>query len=520
MYPTWQTDLNQLNDRGHSILSLGAATLWAMLERQPLGGAPHVNSELIAILLGADDSDLVSRHVDLPGGVQVILCFLASLTQPSVVNNDIIDKLSAQRPLGTVGDVRVVPTFGSAVEKILAGDVLLFAPGVPGAFSLAAQGTEHRAIEKPLSETTILGPKESFNESLSTNISQIRRRVRDPRLRFETVTKGALSRTEIRLCYIAGLCNDALVNEARRRLREYRPAGVASAEYLTEALMDDPYTLLPTADITERPDVVALALIEGRFGILVDGASSALILPVSFWCFLQAPDDYYQNYIASSFLRILRYGFLFIALLMPALYIAVTTYHAQMLPTALLISVARSRQNIPFPAVVEAFIMELTFEILREAGLHLPQKLSTSLSVVGALVIGQAAVLAGLVSWPVVVIVSITAITNFAIPRWPLALSVRILRFMEMIAAAVFGLPGVLAMTALILTHMLSLRSFGIPYLFPVAPFDAQGLKDVAVRFPHWAPTPRPRLLAPHWRWRGPVSKPHNSLRVPKAGSA
>ncbi len=500
VWDTWRTDLNQLNDRGQAVYSVGLSLVWQTI--QPLSLLPDgsSNGALIELLLG-EGNDLVTRRVALPGGGTATLHYLASLTNPHIVNTDLIGALSQRAGLGDIGDVVPIRTFGEAVQCILEGRVVLFRPD-SGAVGLGAQGAEHRGVGKPVIETVVRGPHEAFNENLATNMSMLRRRIRDPRLVLEPLTIGALSRTDVRLCYIRGLINDGIVNEARRRLRSVSTAHVLDTNYLEEAIQDDPYSIFPTVDFTERPDVVVAGLMEGRFAILADGVSNALIAPITFWAFLQAAEDYYDRYITTTFLRWLRYGFFLVALTMPAIYIAISTYQQWMIPTPLALTIARSRQNIPFPAVVEAFVMEISLEILREAALHLPQKLGTSLSVVGALIIGQAAVASGLVSWPVVVIVSITAIANFAIPRWSMALSVRILRFSEMIAAGVFGLPGILAVTIVILGHMLSLRSFGMPYLYPVAPHDAEALADVAVRAPHWAASRREALLATHWRRR------------------
>lgn len=500
VWTTWKPDLHQLDDKGQAVYSVGLSLLWQVAQKLPLMRDPCGNGEILTLLLG-DGHDLVTRELNLPGGQRLRLYFLASLTNPHLINADLIGALHGRSGPGHIGDMLTLRTFGDAIGSLLEGRAVLLTPD-GGGLGMDVQGSEHRAVQAPQVETVVRGPNESFNEHLPTNVALLRRRIRDPRLVLEPLTIGALSRTDVRLCYIRGLINDGIVNEARRRLRDISTAQVLDTGYLEEAIQDDPYSIFPTVDFTERPDVVVAALMEGRFAILADGTANALIAPVTFWAFLQAAEDYYDRYITATFVRWLRYGFFLIALLMPALFIAITTFQQWILPTPLALTIAKSRQNIPFPALIEAFLMEISFELLREAGLHLPQKLGTSLSVVGALIIGQAAVSAGLVSWPVVVIVSVTAIANFAIPRWAMALSIRLLRFTEMIAAGAFGLPGILAVSGIIVGHMLSLRSFGMPYLFPIAPFNAEALNDVAFRAPHWMPSRRESLLATHWRWR------------------
>ncbi len=503
----------QLSDRLQEIRSRTFSLLWDVVRDRSLTGDVHVDGLLLEVLFDGA-SDLATRQLSFPGGGEGLLLWMSTMTDAETVDEVVFGAISAQRPTGNVAQRVEVATFRQAAGQVLAGRVLVLAPGRP-TYALEARGYRQRAISAPVLESVVRGPHEGFVEDLGTNISLVRRRLVEPRLRVEAFEVGALSHTQVRLLYMEGLTNDALVNEARRRLRSLSTTEALDTSYLEEAIEDDPYSPFSQIDFTERPDVVVASLTEGRFAILCDGTSNALIAPVTFWSFLQAADDYYQRYWVASFLRLLRLLLLFLALLMPALYIAATTFHQQMLPTKILLSIASQRANIAFPAIVEAFLMEVSLEILREAGLHLPQKLNTSISVVGALVIGQASVSAGLVSWPVVVIVSITAIANFALPRWSMALAVRLLRFALMILAAIFGLPGLLIGFALILTHLTSLRSFGVPYLAPVAPLDPQGLEDALVRMPHWVPLPRPRLLAPRWRLR---VRPGHRPRPPAMG--
>jgi len=224
--------------------------------------------------------------------------------------------------------------------------------------------------------------------------------------------------------------------------------------------------------------------VEGRFAILVDGTPFVMIGPITVWQLLQASEDYYERYYISNLIRWLRFGFALIALYLPALYVAVVTFHPDMLPTTLLLSVAAAREAIPFPALVEMLIMEVSFEALREAGIRLPKTVGQAVSILGALVVGQAAVEAGIVSAPVVIIVSLTGIASFTIPRFSLAITIRILRFVMIFAAAAFGLYGLVIATIMLVAHMCNLNSFGVPYLTGLAPFRGRDQQDIFIRAP------------------------------------
>jgi len=286
------------------------------------------------------------------------------------------------------------------------------------------------------------------------------------------------------------------LNEVRNRINKIRIDSILESGYIEELIQDEPYTLFPTIYNTERPDSVSAGLLEGRIAILVDGTPFVLLVPALFIQFFQSPEDYYQRADISSLIRILRYVAFFLALLTPSLFIAITTFHQEMIPPALLISIVAQREGIPFPALIEALIMELTFEILREAGVRMPKAIGTAISIVGALVLGEAAVQAGLVSPAKVIVVSITALASFISPSYNLAMTVRILRFIFMLLAATFGLFGVALGLLTMLLHLCSLRSFGIPYMYPLAPFNLSGQKDTLMRIPIWRMFKRPKLIS------------------------
>lgn len=248
-------------------------------------------------------------------------------------------------------------------------------------------------------------------------------------------------------------------------------------------------------EYTERPDTVTAQLLEGRFAIFVDGTPFALIGPVTMWQMMQASEDYYERFFISNMVRWIRFLFLIMALFLPALYVAVTTYHHDMLPTTLILSIAAARESIPFPALVEALMMEISFEALREAGIRLPKTVGQAVSILGALVIGQAAVQAGIVSAPIVIVVSLTGIASFTIPRFNFAITVRLLRFPIMLMAGMFGLFGIIIATTLVATHLTKLTSFGVPYMSGYSPYNHTDQKDIIVRAPWWKMIKRPSWI-------------------------
>ncbi|GAW92418.1 spore germination protein [Calderihabitans maritimus] len=395
----------------------------------------------------------------------------------------------------SVGEVHEVSGFPGMLEKLLAGDAVLLVDGQAKVLVLGVRGWESRAVEEPETEAVVRGPREGFVETLRTNTSLIRRRIKSPRLKIETIKIGELTKTDVAVIYIEGLVNPQIVEEVHRRLKRIETDGIVDSGYIEEFIEDDPFSPFPQIEHSERPDKVTAALLEGRVVILADGSPFALVVPTVFVQFLQASEDYYERFYLASVVRLGRLVAVNVALLLPSAYVAITTFHQEMLPRTLLISIAAQREGVPFPAFVEALIMELTFEMLREAGIRLPRPVGQAISIVGALVIGEAAVSAGIVSPVMVVVVALTAIANFSIPAFNMAITLRLIRFIMLVLAAAFGFFGIMMGLVVILIHLCNLRSFGIPYLSPIAPFTPRDLKDVLVRPPWWGMFLRPRLI-------------------------
>ncbi|OAB71910.1 spore gernimation protein KA [Paenibacillus crassostreae] len=391
-----------------------------------------------------------------------------------------------------MGNIQIIHSEDQLIHAILSGTVIIAIDGIQYALAITISGGIRRAIEEPSSQTVIRGPKEGFTEELSTNITLLRRRLKTPDLKLESHIIGLHTQTRVTLVYIEGIARPEVIAEVTKRLQAIDTDSILESGYIEEFIQDEPITPFPTMINTERPDTVAGCLLDGQFAVMVDGTPFVLIAPVTFFNFFQSSDDYYQRYDISTFLRMIRMVSFIIALLLPSMYIAVTTFQQEILPTTLLITLASQREGTPFPALMEALIMELIFEVIREAGVRMPRVIGPAISIVGALVIGQAAVEAGLVSGAMVIVVSFTAISNFVIPYFNMASAVRLIRFALMLLAGTLGLFGILAGTIPILVHLVSLKSFGVNYMTPYAPFYKSNMKDLLIRAPWWAMKTRP----------------------------
>ncbi|WP_236035199.1 spore germination protein [Alkalihalobacterium elongatum] len=396
----------------------------------------------------------------------------------------------------TVANIKFADDWDSIIHDLLSGMTILFIDGANRALVGGTVGGEKRSVEEPTSEITIRGPKDGFTETISTNIALIRRRLRSPHLRVEMLQVGTVSQTDVAIVYLEGIANEKIVKEVRDRLNRIEIDEILSSGNIEELIQDHNFTIFPTVFNTERPDIVANTISDGRVTIIVDGTPFVLIVPTSFSQFFKAAEDYYQRYDLSTLIRILRYVAFTLAMLGPSIYIALITFHQDLIPTTLVISLAAQREGIPFPAFIEAFIMEATFEILREAGVRMPRAIGQAVSIVGALVIGQAAVQAGIVSAAMVIVVAGTAIASFTTPAYNLAVAGRILRFVMMVFAATMGLYGIMIGLIMLVAHLSSLRSFGVPYLAPFAPLNLEDQKDGLFRFPLWASRKRPSLIS------------------------
>ncbi|MCM8709510.1 spore germination protein [Clostridium sp. SYSU_GA19001] len=392
--------------------------------------------------------------------------------------------------------MKFVKDYEQLFDYLLYGYTIVFIDGWGQAIAVNSKGAKSRSIEEPTSQTVIRGPKEGFTENLGTNTALIRRKIKNPNLWIESKFIGRQTKTEVAVAYIKGIADDKVVKEVHSRLNKINIDSILESGYIEELIHDEPYSPFPTVFNTERPDTIASGLLEGRIAIFVDGTPFVLLVPALFVQFFHVSEDYYNQFIIGSMTRVLRYFSFFLALLVPSLYVAVTTFHQEMIPATLLINIAAQREGVPLPVALEALIMEITFEILREAGVRMPRAVGPAISIVGALVLGESAVKAGVVSPITVIIVSITAICSFIFPAFNMAISVRILRFIFLLLSATFGLYGIALGLIVMVLHLCSLRSFGVPYLSPMSPFVIQDQKDSILHFPIHKLWSRPKFIS------------------------
>lgn len=483
----------------------------------PITSDLKFNINYIKEMLG-NSSDIVTRDFQAgeAGNINLAIVYTDGLSDKVVIQDFILETLMLEirsinlnsNPIEAsdlyevikmktlpVAEIQEIEDYQKLFFHILSGDTMLLLDGFSKGIAISSRAWADRGVQEPTSQTVVRGPKDGFSETLRTNTSLIRRRIKDPNLWLETKQIGKKTQTDVAIMYLKGVVNEDTVTELQERLNRINIDSILESGYIEELVQDKTFTPFPTVYNTERPDAVAAAILEGRIAILVDNTPFVLIVPALLTHFFQSSEDYYQRADIGTLVRLLRYFAFFLALLTPSAYIAVTTFHQEMLPTQLLISLSAQREGIPFPAIVEAIMMEITFEILREAGVRMPRAVGSAISIVGALVIGQSAVEAGIISATMVIVVSLTAISSFVSPTFNMAIAVRMLRFGFMMLAATFGLFGIILGLIVLVLHLNSLRSFGIPYLAPNAPFILQDQKDNILRMPHWFLKTRPRLI-------------------------
>ena len=397
----------------------------------------------------------------------------------------------------TLSSVTICTKWDELINSLSYGEAVLFLPHGDKALILDVKDFKTRNISEPDSEKILQGPREGFNESLCSNLTLLRRKLRTNDLKLRYRTFGRRTQTRTCICYLDSLVNKKILQELEHRLDQIDIDGVLDSNYLTELIRDSPFSPFRTTGYTERPDVVAAKLLEGRIAILVDGTPSALTLPYLFVENFQSNEDYYMNYFYSSFSRLLRIlGFL-LTVTVPGFYIAIVAFHHEMLPTPLLINIASERQGVPLPAAAEAFILLIVFDILRETGVRMPSNIGQALSIVGALVIGQAAVEAKLVAAPMIIIVGITGITALLVPK--MNAPIIFVRFFILASASIMGLFGMMLAFSTLIIHMLNLDSFGVSQLTPKGKLRFQDIKDKPIRAPMWDMLTRPNQLTDNY---------------------
>jgi len=407
-------------------------------------------------------------------------------------------------------DLTVKETMMDVLDSVLKGDTAVFVDGIGKAMLLSTKKLPTRAVNFPQKEAGLKGPRDSFLENFRLNTALIRRRIKDPKMKLKQGFVGQRSRTLYGLMYMEDLVYPSLLQEIEKKLDSFVIDGIFDCGMLVHLLEEKWYSPFPQVQTTERPDKAASAIMEGRVVLVVDNSSEVIILPTTLNTFFQAADDYYNRFAVGSFARILRYLAAFISVLLPGLYIAITCYYPQVLPANLLLAIAGARNDVTFPIVVEVLLMELLFELLREAGIRLPGQMGNTIGVVGGLIVGQAAVDASLVSTIVVIVVALTAIASFAIPNEDFSSTFRLLKFVMIFLGAVWGLYGIVLGVLVLVIHLATLESFGIPYMMPLVSGsidEDEEFQDFVVRKPIFTMRKRPlytkRSQRNRFWWKG-----------------
>lgn len=447
--------------------------------------------EQIRALFGKT-ADLEERTL-IAGGRTLALFFLDGLTSGGDIAEQVIrplreglregtmEELMAQAEAGAVWCASVSRARGvqAVAEKLLNGFCAVIFPGEPEALCFEVKTGEKRAPSAPESENTVKGAKDAFTETVRTNTSLVRRHLRTAQLRFEQTTVGTRAGTCVTLCYIEGLSDSTRVERMRKRLGEIELAGLLSPAAVEESVTGSRATAFPMLEYTERTDKFCEGLLSGQIGLLVDGLPEGFLAPVCLGRLMQSPEDRAVDYISATCVRVLRYLALAMSLLLPGFYAAMAAHHPEMLPAKLLTAIIESKRDVPFPTVLEVLGLLAAFELLQEAGLHLPQAIGTAVSIIGGLVVGTAAVDAKLVSPAALIVAAAAGICGFALPSRDLSDAVRIWRFVLTALAGAAGLFGLTAGTIALLIHLAQLRSLGEAYL---APFSNVGMGGALVR--------------------------------------
>lgn len=462
-----------------------------------------------------ENTDLVFREISIPGNPprKAQLAFLEGISDKNIINLSILQPLMVlKKETGRTKQNNIIrqiisdslpnnqateaKTFRKIAESLNMGDTAIFIDGCNQAIIMETKGQEHRSIDRPTMEQSVRGGQSSFTEMLRVNTGLIRNQLRTSDLVTEITRLGVRSQSVIAILYLKSIINPDLVSEVKRRITNIDVDAIPDIGTLQHFIEDHPTLPLPQALSTERPDRVAAALTEGRLAILLDGSPFALILPVSFFTFFHTAEDFSFSWIAASFTRILRFFSSLLTTILPATYIAISYFHQEALPTDLVLAIGSAREKVPFPAFLEIALMEVAFELVREGGIRVPGMLGSTIGIVGAIILGQAAVAANVVSPITVVIIAITGLASFAIPDYSMAFAVRLARFGFEILAAILGLVGISGGLLLATVVLCSMKSLGVPFLAPIGPKTTGGY-DIVLRGPVFSQELRPDELSP-----------------------
>jgi spore germination protein KA len=460
---------------------------------------PVKSEDILKALSG--NTDFKSRFIKTENGGIISVFYIEGMVDSFALSRFIIEKLRMINSIrdavfdGRISfcDVDEVQDTKSAVLGILRGKAAVIYNDEAYMFDI--RKTVKRAVEQPSEESAVKASKDCFNEELKVNTTLIRKKIVSPSLKMEQMIIGKQTNTAVVIAYMENIASDKLIREVKEKLKKINNDGIITPGVVEQYLKNNVFSLFPQAIITERPDKVARNLLNGRCAVIVDGLPIAYILPATVSQLMSTPEDYSGNFIFASVVRLLRYFLLSVEVLLPGAYVALTTFHYEMLPSKLALSIAQAKMGVPFPVVFEILAMLALFEVLVEAGLHMPKSSGQAVSIVGALVVGEAAISADLVSPAALIVVAVSAISSFAMPNQEFSNGLRLCRLIITVCGGVLGLFGVVAGGIVLLAHLASLESFGVPYLAPFAGVKKIRIKDALIVVPDKFNTHRPNEL-------------------------
>ncbi len=462
--------------------------------------------------------DVVIRPIRMGNGQMAASFYIDGLINKEVLGLDFYAPLQAATREGRwsveeirqsvlqVGDIKIIDDLDMIIDLVLQGMTALFVEGETYALVIEMIQWQQRSIDEPNTDNVIRGPREGFVETLRINVSMIRRKIHHKDFIAETVRVGRYSNTDVALVYVSSIVNKDVLAELKRRLKNIDIDAILDSGGVEQLIEDKPYSFFPTIGITEKPDITAAKILEGRVALIVDGSPIVLTVPMLFVEGLQSPEDYYSRFYFACFMRIIRVFALLISLFLPAIYIAVVGYDQQMIPISLLQTMLEAEATTPFSTGLSVLLISIIYELLRESSVRLPKAVGQAVSIVGAIVLGQAAVTANLISAPVLIVLAVTVTASFCTVAFTDATT--ILRFIFIFFGWTLGLFGVLITMFVLLAYLCSIKTFGVAYLSPLSPFNRQGMKDTALRFPLWKLSRRPSDLSLNRRRMGNMQPP------------
>jgi len=438
------------------------------------------------------DEDLIFSTYDHQGK-KIVVFGISYLMDTVKLESSLLDSLLGHTEAWTsqsllndipLGDGSTTTLFKEILGQLLTGNIFVYIEEEQEIVYYPLYKEEKRSIEKSETESIIVGPQLAFTESLSTNLNILRQLTKSPDLVLEKLIVGKKIPCEVRLVYLKSTANEADVNTMRQRILDLEVDELEDSNSLKQYIEDSPRSIFPQFYVTELPNRLSYTIQEGKIGVLVENSPLSFIGPSTFFSFFESMEDIYMNWVVGSFLRLLRMFATVAALLLTPFYVAIVTFQYELIPTQLLISIGQSRSSVPFPPIIEAVLLELLIELLREAGARLPTKVGQTMGIVGGIVIGTAAVQAGLTSNILIIVVAMSALASFTTPSYLMGTSFRVLRFPMILLAGLYGLIGMMFGICFLLIHLLKLTSLGRPYLTPVYPLKLKDFNKVFFRSP------------------------------------